>query len=156
MFIDREGSGWNLSKERVKVFSQSADSPYMRDLFYRLPRFAADFPVDVIIGEMAILGVCKNISETGMRGEFRHRLPIDTEGLIRLNHPQRSMELRGKVVNYAQYQMAFHFLFQSEQERKKLIEFARAANVVGSALKVVAPPPRGLRYLPMPMDRRRK
>jgi len=128
----------------------------MRDLFYRLPRFAADFPVDVIIGEMAILGVCKNISETGMRGEFRHRLPLETEGLIRLNHPQRSMELRGKVVHYAQYQMAFHFLFQSEAERAKLCEFARAVNVVGLSLKAAALPPRGLKYLPLPVDRRRR
>ncbi len=128
----------------------------MRDLFYRLPRFAADFPVDVIIGEMAILGVCKNISETGMRGEFRHRLPLETEGLIRLNHPQRNMELRGKVVHYAQYQMAFHFLFQSEVERNRLCEFARAVNVVGVSLKTAALPPRGLKYLPLPLDRRRK
>jgi hypothetical protein len=128
----------------------------MRDLFYRLPRFSADFPVDVIIGDMAILGVCKNISETGMRGEFRQRLPLETEGLIRLNHPQQSMELRGKVVHYAQYQMAFHFLFQSEMERKKLCDFARAANVTGTALKTAALPSRGLKYLPQPLDRRRK
>ena len=120
------------------------------------PAFSADFPVDVIIGEMAILGVCKNISETGMRGEFRQRLPIETEGLIRLNHPQQVMELRGKVVHYAQYQMAFHFLFQSESERLRLCEFARAANVVGSSLRTAALPSRGLRYLPLPTDRRHR
>ncbi len=112
--------------------------------------------MDVIVGEMAILGVCKNISENGMRGEFRQRLPIETEGLIRLNHPQQSMELRGRVVHYAQYQMAFNFLFQSEAERKRLCDFARAVNVVGSSLKNAALPTRGLRYLPMPTDRRHR
>ena len=128
----------------------------MRDLLYRLPRFSADFPVDVIVGETAILGVCKNISETGMRGEFRQRLPLETEGLIRLNHPQQSMELWAKVVHYERFQMAFHFCFQSEAERLKLCEFARAVNVVGSSLRTAAPPPRGLKYLRLPTDRRHR
>jgi hypothetical protein len=138
------------------VFLRSADTNTMRDLSYRLPRFSAHFPVDVIVGEMAILGVCKNISETGMRGEFRHRLAIDAEGLIRLNHPQQSMELRAKVVHCTQHQMAFFFLFQSEVERKRLCDFARAANMVGSSLKTAALPARGLRYLELPIDRRQK
>lgn len=133
-----------------------ADNAGMRDLLYRLPRFSADFPVDVIVGEMAILGVCKNISETGMRGEFRQRLPLETTGLIRLNHPQQTMELRGKVVHYVHFQMAFHFLFQSETERLRLCDFARAANKVGSTLKTAALPARGLRYLPLPTDRRHR
>ena len=125
----------------------------MRDLLYRLPRFATDFPVDVIIGEMALLGVCKNISETGMRGEFRQRVPLHTRGVVRLNHAHKSMELQAEVVHYAHFQMAFHFLFQSEAERLRLCEFARAVNVPGSSLRTAALPARGLRYLSPPSAR---
>ncbi len=127
----------------------------MRDLLYRLPRFSADFPVDIIVGEIALLGVCKNISENGMRGEFRHRLPVGTEGLIRLNHPQQSMEVTGKVAYFAQYQMAFHFLFKSEGERKKVAEFSRAVRLMGASLRMSALAARAGRYQPViPPDRR--
>ena len=127
----------------------------MRDLLYRLPRFSVDFPVDVIVGEIAILGLCKNISETGMRGEFRQRLPLQTEGLIRLNHPQQSMEIRGRMIHFARFDMAFLFLFQSEAERRRLYEFARSVMIVGASLRKTAPAPRGMRYLPTtPPDRR--
>ncbi len=126
----------------------------MRDLLYRLPRHMADFPVDIIVGEIAILGVCKDISDHGMRGEFRHRLPLDTEGLIRLNPPMLSMELKGILVHATQTQMSFEFKFQSEAERRKLADFARAVCLVGSSFKTAAPQPRGLRYLQQASDRR--
>lgn len=127
----------------------------MRDLLYRLPRFTADFPVDVIVGELAFLGICKNISETGIRGEFRHRLPVGTEGLLRLNHPRDSMELRASVAYANQQEMAFHFLFRSESERKRACEFAQMANLTGAPLRAAAPPVRGLRYMPAtPPDKR--
>jgi hypothetical protein len=126
----------------------------MRDLLYRLPRFSANFPVDVIVGEIAILGTCKNISNTGMRGDFRHRLPVGTEGILRLNHPQQRLEVKARVAYVSQLELAFNFLFQSEAEMTKMSDFARAVTIRGSSLRTRALPTRGLRYLPVPPDRR--
>jgi len=97
----------------------------IRSFLYRFPRFTADCRMDFIHEETVVLGVCSNLSESGLRGTFAKDVPAGSEGLLTLYHNDRRFEVRAKVDTVREEDTLVHFQFQSDKERSAIGELIK-------------------------------
>ena len=87
--------------------------------------------MDLILGEAVILGVCVNISESGLRGAFSHPIPSGVEGLLTVYQGEHSFQANVRVESVKGGEARIRFCLTSDQERGDLKDF----------LKLLAPIP---------------
>jgi hypothetical protein len=94
-----------------------ANTP-MRSFLYRLPRYKTEIPMDLILGNAVILGLCLNLSESGLLGTFSNPVAVNSEGLLTLYYNQRSYQVHGQIEGYQgdQTRVGFHYASDAEQE----------------------------------------
>jgi hypothetical protein len=116
------GSEWGIYA--LAVFSQV--STRMRRFLYRLPRFKAEIPMDLVLGDAVILGICLDLSESGLRGSFSHPVTVGAEGLITLYHEGQSFQVQARIDALRTSEARVSFRFASEQERQGLRVFMKS------------------------------
>ena len=107
----------------MAVFSKV--STRMRRFLYRLPRFKAEIPMDLVVGEAVILGVCLDLSESGLMGTFSHPVKAGAEGLITLYHERESFQVQARIDALRANEARVSFKFETEREREALRAFMR-------------------------------
>jgi hypothetical protein len=90
--------------------------------------------VTFIVTGSAIGGLCRDVSETGIRAEFDDPLAAGDSGLLILRPPAGVLELRAQVAYIEKRQVGLLFLFETPWERMMTIEFIAAiANDPGTS-----------------------
>ena len=81
-------------------------------------------------------GLCRDVSDAGIRAEFDDPLTVGGSGLLILRPPTGVLELRAQVAYIEKQQVGLLFLFETSWERRMTIEFiaAIANDGAGSAL----------------------
>ena len=101
----------------------------MHKFTHRSPRYAVDFPVQLMGDEAIITGRCREISTEGMRLELRRPLPAGFSGVVSLAWRNVHLELRVRLAHSGAEQDALRFVFGSEKERAAVAELvARLAD----------------------------
>jgi hypothetical protein len=81
------------------------------------------FQVEFSSGGPPFRGLCKDVSEAGIRAEFDDPMTVGSSGLLILRPPTGVLELRAQVVYIEKRQVGLLFLFQTSWERRMTIEF---------------------------------
>ena len=89
----------------------------MRTFRYRAPRFSADFPIRLTIGESSHLARCKEISTFGMKLEIGRPLVCGSRGTLQLSFEQFSFSLPFLVTNSQAEIGGISFIYESDQQR---------------------------------------
>lgn len=97
----------------------------MRRFEYRRPRTTTGFSVDFVVGGETLHGLCRNVSDAGIRAEFDGPVPVvvGSFGLLILRHPTRLLKIKAQVDYFEKHQVGLSFLSQSPQEREMTIQF---------------------------------
>src|SRR5258708_17413205 len=66
---------------------------------YRRPRTTTGFSVDFVVGGETLHGLCRNVSDAGIRAEFDGPVPVvvGSFGLLILRHPTRLLKIEAQV-----------------------------------------------------------
>ena len=104
----------------------------IRRFVYRKPRTSTGFKVTFTPTGSPLSGLCRDVSETGIRAEFDDPLVTGDSGLLILRPPTGVLELRAQVAYIEKRQVGLLFLFETAWERMMTIEFIAAiANAPG-------------------------
>lgn len=103
----------------------------LRKFLYRFPRFETSSRVDFIFGDTILLGVCREISESGLRSTFSNTVAPGTEGLITLYLNGKSYSANAVILETQGEETIAKFEFRSDHEREAIREI----------LKLLGPPP---------------
>lgn len=95
----------------------------MRDFVYRKPRMKTGFQVEFSCEGPPFLGLCKDVSEAGIRAEFDDPIVVGSSGLLILRPPTGVLELRAQVAYIERRQVGLLFLFQTPWESRMTMEF---------------------------------
>ena len=81
--------------------------------------------MDLILGDAVVLGLCLNISESGLRGTFSNPVPLHAEGLLTLYFNQRSYQVHGQIDGFQGDETRVEFRFASDKERADIRDLLR-------------------------------
>lgn len=95
-----------------------SESENIRKFEYRPSRIATGFDVDFVSGESKFLGLCKDVSDTGIRAIFDEPLAVGSTGVLILRHPAGRLQLQAQVSYVEKRQVGFVFVFNSAWERE--------------------------------------
>jgi len=84
--------------------------------------------MDFIYGDSVALGVCTNLSDSGLRGAFSQYVPSGAEGLLTLYHGDQRVVVQAQFYAGNGEEARVQFRFQSDQERA----------AIGDLLKILA------------------
>jgi hypothetical protein len=106
----------------------------IRRFVYREPRTSAGFHINFIAGGSRLHGLCRDVSDAGIRAEFDDPLTVGESGLLILRPPTGVLELRAQVAYMEKRQVGLLFLFETVWERTMTVEFIAAiANDPGTS-----------------------
>lgn len=95
----------------------------MRKLEYRHPRKTSIFNIEFLVDGVTIHGVCKDVSEDGVRAGLDRHTAVGTLGLLKLRHPMRVLTINARLSYLDKAEVGFAFLFEESQEREAATEF---------------------------------
>ncbi len=105
----------------------------------RAPRIDVRFAIEFSADGSKFVGVCLNISKSGLLGKFSHALDPWTEGELALDFAEGFMGIKARVARAVDCEAALVFLFRNDGDRQfieSVIEFAEAeVKVQGIDLK---------------------
>jgi hypothetical protein len=107
----------------MAVFSQVGSR--MRKFLYRLPRVETELPMDFILGDAVVLGTCKNLSESGLRGTFSQTVLPGTEGLTTVYHGENKFQIKGRIASLRGDVTHLLFCFESVEQRESVKAFLK-------------------------------
>jgi hypothetical protein len=98
------------------------------------------FDVDFEAGDETFHGLCRDVSDAGIRVEFDGSVVVGIGGLLILRHPTGVLKLEARVAYIEKCQVGLLFLFTSQWERELTIEFiASIANHTGNSQVICFP-----------------
>jgi hypothetical protein len=109
----------------------------IRTFVYREPRMAAGFHVDFVTAGLPFRGLCRDVSDAGIRAEFDDPLTVGDSGLLILRPPTGVLELRAQVAYIEKQQVGLLFLLETPWERRMTIEFVAAIGNQGGRSAIV-------------------
>jgi len=101
-------------------------SESMRRFVYREPRMATGFHVDFVADGARRRGLCRDVSDAGIRAEFNESIILGSCGLLILRPRNGVLELRAQVAYIEKRQVGLLFLFETSWERTMTVEFIAA------------------------------
>jgi hypothetical protein len=117
-----------------------SDYNSVRRFEYRTCRIETGFTVDFRSGEKTISGVCRNVSDTGIRAVLNGPVVIGSSGLLALRHPTGALQLEAQIAYIENGQAGIIFLFRTAWERGITSKFiASIANQSADLLVVRLP-----------------
>lgn len=72
--------------------------------------------MDFIHGDAIVLGVCSNLSETGLRGTFSEAVLPGSEGLLTLYYEDQTFEVQARIESLRDDEAQVLFQFRSDKE----------------------------------------
>jgi hypothetical protein len=114
--------------------TEMRDLDSIRRFVYREPRMSTGFHVDFIAGSSPFRGLCRDVSDAGIRAEFDDPLVVGDSGLLILRPSTGVLELHAQVAYIEKRQVGLLFLFETPWERRMTVDFIAAiANDTGTA-----------------------
>jgi hypothetical protein len=112
----------------------------IRRFVYREPRMTTGFTVEFATGGPPARGLCRDVSDAGIRAEFDDLIEVGSSGLLILRPPTGVLEIPARVAYVEKRQVGLFFLFKTPWERRITNEFIAAiAKVTGTSS--IAPRP---------------
>lgn len=93
----------------------------VRKFQYRPSRKKAVFPIEFKTEMGVFRGVCRNVSNTGIRAEFETPLTVGDAGCLVLCHPLRSIEVDARVAYIEETEVGLEFEFGSAWQRGQVL-----------------------------------
>jgi len=85
----------------------------IRNFQYRHSRHEANFNVEFIAGGETFHGICKDVSDAGIRAEFDGSLVVGSSGLLILLKPTGELRLQAQVTYRDKSQVGLNFLLRA-------------------------------------------
>ena len=82
--------------------------------------------MDFVIEGAPFRGLCRDVSDAGIRAEFDDPLTVGSSGLLILRPANGVLELRAQVAYIEKQQVGLLFLFETPWERRMTIKFMAA------------------------------
>ena len=98
---------------------------------------AVGFHVDFVIEGSPVRGLCRDVSDAGIRAEFDDPLIVGGSGLLILRPANGVLELRAQVAYIEKQQVGLLFLFETPWERRMTMEFMAAIGNDGGRSAIV-------------------
>jgi hypothetical protein len=95
----------------------------VRKFEYRPFRLKIGFDVDFEAGDVILHGLCRDVSDAGIRVEFDGSAVVGSSGLLILRHPTGELRLEAHVAYIEKCQVGLVFLFKTQWEREMTSEF---------------------------------
>jgi PilZ domain len=95
----------------------------IRRFEYRRPRMATGFNVEFVAGGESFQGLCRDVSDAGIRAEFDGPIIVGGDGLLILRPRTGVLELRAHVAYIEKRQVGLLFLFETSWEHSMTLEF---------------------------------
>ncbi len=102
------------------------DLDSIRRFIFRKPRMTTGFRVNFEAGGPPLVGLCRDVSDAGIRAEFDDPLVVGDSGLLILRPPTGVLELRAQVAYIEQRQVGLLFLFETPWEQRMTVQFIAA------------------------------
>jgi hypothetical protein len=109
----------------------------IRRFVYREPRLATGFHVDFVTAGLPFRGLCRDVSDAGIRAEFDDPLTVGASGLLILRPPTGVLQLRAQVAYIEKQQIGLWFLLETPWERRMTIDFIAAIGNDGGRPAIV-------------------
>jgi hypothetical protein len=98
---------------------------------------AAGFHVDFVTENSSFRGLCRDVSDAGIRAEFDDPLTVGGTGLLILRPANGVLKLRAQVAYIERQQVGLLFLFETPWERRMTVEFMAAIGNDGGRSAIV-------------------
>jgi hypothetical protein len=125
---DRNGgflnsSGQNLTTLVINGSKKGRTLDIIRRFEYRRPRLTTGFSVEFVLTEQTLYGLCRDVSDAGIRAEFNGAMSVGKTGMLILRHPMRVLRLEAEVAYLGKSGAGLSFLFDSTQQRELTVQF---------------------------------
>jgi hypothetical protein len=112
----------------------------VRKFEYRPCRITTGFDVDFAIGEETLSGLCRDVSNTGIRVKLEGSVVVGDSGLLTLHHPMGVLRLEAHVAYIDQWHVGLVFDFETPRERTATAEYMSVvANHAAASMLVEFP-----------------
>jgi hypothetical protein len=95
----------------------------IRRFEYRPCRIATGFDIDFVSGGETLHGLCRDVSDAGIRATLDGSVEVGSSGLLILRPPTGLLELEAQVAYIEDRQVGLVFLFDTPWECALTIEF---------------------------------
>ena len=100
-----------------------SDWERVRKFEYRQYRVRSGVSVDFIVGGETLHGVCRDVSDTGIRAEFNGSAVLGSSGLLILHKPTGVIKLEAYVAYIEKRQVGLSFSFKTPSRHGTIIKF---------------------------------
>jgi hypothetical protein len=100
-----------------------ADQSTIRKFEYRPCRITTSFGIDFVVDESVFRGICRDVSDSGIRATFDSSLTVGSTGRLTLHHPVGALELEARIACIENHYVGLVFLFKTPWESAKTIDY---------------------------------
>jgi hypothetical protein len=112
----------------------------IRKFEYRPCRIAGGFAIDFVVGGKTLHGICKDVSNSGIRATLDGSVAVGDSGPLILLHSMGALELEAQVAYIDELHVGLEFRFRTPWECATAIEFvASIASYSSTGLAVRFP-----------------
>jgi hypothetical protein len=116
------------------------DLKSIRKFEYRPCRVTTGFDVDFIVGDETFIGLCRDVSDTGIRVKLDGSVVVGDTGLLTLRHPMGMLKVDAQVAYIDNCYVGLVFDFETPRERVATAEFmAVIANHAAASMLIQCP-----------------
>jgi hypothetical protein len=120
--------------------SAMTDLNGIRKFEYRPCRIATGFNVDFEVEGETLYGICRDVSDTGIRVKLDGSVVVGDSGLLTLRHPLGVIKLEANVAYIDQYHVGLVFVFETNRERAAALDYmSDVANHTAASMVVEFP-----------------
>ena len=95
----------------------------IRKFEYRPSRISTGFSVEFVTAEESIQGLCRDVSDSGVRARLDGSVAVGDTGLLILRHPAGVLEIEAQVAYIDRFQVGLEFRCKTSWERELTIEY---------------------------------
>lgn len=112
----------------------------IRKFEYRPCRVTTGFDVDFIVGNETYIGLCRDVSDTGIRVKLEGSVVVGDTGLLTLRHPMGMLKIDAQVAYIDKCYVGLIFEFETPRERTATAEYmAVIANHAAASMLIQFP-----------------
>jgi hypothetical protein len=109
----------------------------IRKFEYRPFRMKIGFDVDFEADDVTLHGVCRDVSDAGIRAEFDGFVVVGSSGLLTLRHPTGELTIEAQVAYSEKCQVGLVFLIKTQWQHDLTIDFISTITNLAAASIVV-------------------
>ena len=95
----------------------------IRKFEYRPCRITTGFDVDFVVRDETYLGLCRDVSDTGIRVKLDGSVVVGDTGLLTLRHPVGTLKIEAQVAYIDNCYVGLIFDFETPRERVATSEY---------------------------------